>query len=207
MTSKTRNSDPSSAVRFVLFAVLLVGATATQAQFPGGGAGGGAGGGRGGMGGMSPGRNAGDGPREGASLGTAADIVAQMEMNLSSLAEDLRLTPAQRSAWTIYADRLRKFAEDVSRNRSAMRFPRDEAPRQFDLLVGSATNRLTAIEEFAEAGKKLYEALAPDQREIADRRLARIVTPLVTGDLPAGMPGAGGPRGAGPRGEQGGPRQ
>jgi len=204
MTSKIGNSDPSSAVRFLLFAVLLVLATAAQAQFPGGGAGGG----RGGMGGMPPGRNAGDGPREGSSLGTAADVVAQMEMNLSSLAEDLRLTPAQRSAWTIYADRLRKFAEDVSRNRSAMRFPRDEAPRQFDLLVGSATNRLTAIEEFAEAGKKLYETLAPDQREIADRRLARIVTPLVTGDLPAGMPGAGGggPRGGGPRAEQGGPR-
>ena len=203
MTSKIWNPGLRSPVLLVLFATLLALATASHAQFPGGGASGG----RGGMGGMPPGRNAGDGPREGSSPGTAVDAVAQMETNLSSLAEDLRLTPAQRTAWTIYADRLRKFAEDVSRNRGALRFPRDEAPRQFDLLVGSATNRLTAIEEFAEAGKKLYETLTPDQREIADRRLARIVTPLVTGDQPAGMPGAGGPRGAGPRGEQGGPRQ
>ena len=139
-------------------------------------------------------------------MGIAGDPVAQTEMNLSSLAEDLKLTPVQTGAWTRYADRLRKFAGDVARNRSAMRFPKEPAPQQFDLLVGSATNRLTAIEELADAGRKFYETLNPDQREIADRRLARIATPLVTGDMPPGMSGGGMPRGSGQRGEPGGPR-
>ncbi len=157
------------------------------------------------MGGAPPGRGPGDSARDG-QMGIAGDPVAQTEMNLSSLAEDLKLTPVQTGAWTRYADRLRKFAGDVARNRSAMRFPKEPAPQQFDLLVGSATNRLTAIEELADAGRKFYETLEPDQREIADRRLARIATPLVTGDMPPGMSGGGMPRGSGPRGEPGGPR-
>lgn len=190
--------------RLVLAVVLLGLATLVQAQFPGG-AGGGRGGMGGGMGGGPPGRGQGEAPRGGPAP-SAADPVAQMEMSLSSLAEDLRLAPAQVSAWTRYADRLRRFADDVARNRSALRFPTDPAPQQFDLLVGSATNRLTAIEEVADAGRKFYETLTPDQREIADRRLARMVTPLVTGDVPPGMSGAGaGGRGGGSRGGPGGP--
>lgn len=140
-------------------------------------------------------------------MGNSGDAVAQLATDLSNLEESLKVTPAQRDAWNLYVERLRRFADDVARNRNAMRFPKDAAPQQFDLLVASAANRLTAIEEFAEAGKALYAGLTPDQREIADRRLARIATPLVTGDLPAGMAGTGGgPRGPGPRGDPGGMR-
>ena len=140
-------------------------------------------------------------------MGNTGDAVAQLAAELSNLEESLKITAAQRDAWNLYVERLRRFADDVARNRSAMRFPKDGVPQQFDLLVASATNRLTAIEEFAEAGKALYAGLTPDQREIADRRLARIATPLVTGDLPAGMSAAAGsPRGPGPRGDPGGMR-
>ncbi len=188
-------------VSLAALVLATVGAMASMAhaQFPGGGGGGGRGGMGGGMGGGPPGRSAADGPRAGPAA-SAGDVVAQTELNLSSLAEDLRLTSAQVNAWTRYADRLRKFADDVARNRSALRFPQDPAPHQFDLLVGSATNRLTAIEEVADAGRKFYETLTPDQREIADRRLARIVAPLVTGDAPPGMSGTGGAGSAAPRG-------
>ena len=187
--------------RLALLAAVLASVTAAHAQFPGGG------GGRGGMGGAPHSRNAPDGARDGPGMGVASDPVAQMSMDLASLEEDLKLASAQGGAWALYADRLRKFAADVARNRSTMRFPKEAAPQQFELLVTTATNRLTAIEEIAEAGKALYAGLTQDQREIADRRLARIVTPLVTGDLPPGMAAmGGGPRGAGPRGEPGGPR-
>jgi hypothetical protein len=51
------------------------------------------------------------------------------------------------------------------------------APKRFDSLADSARNRLTAVEDIADAGKALYAVLTPEQKVIADRRLA---LPLAT---------------------------
>ena len=51
------------------------------------------------------------------------------------------------------------------------------APKRLDALADVARNRLTAIEDIADAGKALYAALTPEQRTLADRRLA---LPLAT---------------------------
>jgi len=56
-------------------------------------------------------------------------------------------------------------------------------------------NRVTAFEDIAEAGKALYAQLTPAQREIADRRLARVMISLV--DVSQGSGGAAGATGAG----------
>jgi len=50
------------------------------------------------------------------------------------------------------------------------------APQQLDKLVMSAQNRATAMEEVAGAAKNLYAMLSPEQRSVADGRLANVTS-------------------------------
>jgi hypothetical protein len=68
------------------------------------------------------------------------------------------------------------------------------APIRLDALADNARNRLTAVEDIVDAGKALYAVLTPQQKEVADRRLA---LPLATltgndagGDARGGAPNA-----------------
>jgi hypothetical protein len=113
---------------------------------------------------------------------TMASVVDSAEFARGLLLEleaDLKLTPAQRPLWRTYATRVQQLADDVARNRNALRFPNGTAPEQLDFVAETLRNRLTAIEDVADAGKALYAALTAGQKEIADNRLARIALPLV----------------------------
>jgi hypothetical protein len=130
--------------------------------------------------------------------------VDQLQAQLVALEEDLKLAPAQRKPWSAYADRVRQLADDITRNRQAVRFPKGTAPQQFDFLADTMRNRLTAFEDVAEAGKALYATLAPEQQEVADRRLARIAVSLLDVGAGGGSLGGGPPDGGG-RGMRGPP--
>ena len=116
-------------------------------------------------------------------------LTAQVQVSLERTADDLRINAAQEQLWNAYATRVMRLAEDISRARYV---PRDiqienfSAPQVFDRITDVAQNRLTAVEEIADAGRALYARLSPDQQRIADRRLAGIALSLASGTPPGG---------------------
>ena len=136
----------------------------------------GGGGGRpGGMGGMGGAAGAGARPPAEA-RGVAANLPELVQIRLAQLEEDLNLRPAQLPLWHAYRDRVLGLLDDVRRAGRAAA-SESSAPQRLDALADIARNRLTATEDIADAGKALYKALTPEQREVADRRLA---LPLMT---------------------------
>ena len=132
--------------------------------------------------------------RDPAQAAAQAGIAEQARYQLRELEEDLKLVPAQRSGWVAYADKVQRLADDVVRNRNAVRFPKGTAPEQLEFVAETLRNRLTAVEDIADAGKSLYATLAPDQKAIADGRLARISIPLIVPAQPVADVGARGMR-------------
>ena len=157
------------------------------AQYPGGAGTGRPGGGRGGGGQTSE-------SREPSSMRGPGSAVDQLQLQIAELDEDLKLAPDQRKAWSVYVERIRRLAGDIARNQTAVRFPKGSADQQFDFLSDTMRNRLTAFEEVADAGKALYATLRSDQRDVADRRLTRIVVSLLDiGATSLAVSPAGGP--------------
>jgi hypothetical protein len=119
-----------------------------------------------------------------AAKSSAPDNLAdQARLQLEELQDDLRLASTQRAVWSAYADKVSKLADDVTRNRNAVRFPKGSAPEQLELLAETLRNRLTAVEDIVDAGKALYATLTPTQRTLADGRLARVSIPLLVPTL------------------------
>ena len=178
-----------------LVAILVAGPA--WAQSPGGGTSGG----RTAKGGLrAPGEAS-----DPAQMAAQAGIAEQARFQLRELEEDLKLVPAQRVAWAAYSDKVAKLADDIVRTRNVVRFPKGTAPEQLEFVAETLRNRLTAVEDIADAGKALYAALTADQKAIADGRLARIKIPLVTPAQPVAdsaargaRPGDGAPPGGAP---------
>ncbi len=161
-------------ISWLLWAVALVLSAAASAQMPGGGASP--------RPGSSPGNRSGvslyDRPRE--ERPQAANIVELVNMRLGQLEEDLNLRPNQIALWKVYRDRVVQMLDDqcrAMRSASAYTALETTAPKRLDTLADAARDRLTATEDIVDAGKALYAALTPEQRTVADRRLA---LPLAT---------------------------
>ena len=96
-----------------------------------------------------------------------------LEVTLHEFHEDLKLRPEQEPLWQAYEDRVRALASDVARER------RQGAQlgvlQRIDHAVDVARDRLTAVEDIALAAKALYAKLTPEQRELADPRLANLI--------------------------------
>jgi LTXXQ motif family protein len=178
-----RMSVTAAIANLVLVLTMLAASSVAQAQFPGGGAGAGGGGmgrGTGGMGGPSGRASPVDTSAAISSPGRASD----MQADIIGLRDDLQLTQAQQASFDAYIAMLFSLAGDVQRSQFAMRSPPNadsRGPQQFDQLVDIARNRLTAVEEIAEAGSALYAKLSPEQKLVADRRLVAIAVPLLAG--------------------------
>jgi hypothetical protein len=150
------------------FCVLL--ATAACAQFPGRGDG--------------P-----DGGRRGLRAPTdrgdaAPSVFAPTPVQLDRLEDDLKLASAQRPAWNAYADRVQKLAETTSRMRFDARTDatgRGTAVEQLERLAADERARTAAIDEIVALGRALYAVLTPEQKALADRRLAGPLLSLVSG--------------------------
>lgn len=147
--------------------------------------GGGFPGGTGGMGGMGGKRGAGGNRDRGSDAkGGALETprVNLLEVTLQELHEDLKLSQPQEYAWQTYADRLRALAGDIARQAS----PREAAAQmsvlqRIERTVDIARNRLTAVEDVADAAKSLYGMLTPEQKTAADPRLANVIAMTAAG--------------------------
>lgn len=148
---------------FALFGGALV-ADRALAQF----------GGRRGRGGM----DRGGGPDAGQGKAGKPEPTPMLEVTLHELQEDLKLAPEQQPLFEAYAETLRGLANDVARERqrqSAAKALSATLVERIDRNVDALRNRLTAVEDIAQAAKALYLKLNPDQQRAADPRLATLM--------------------------------
>jgi hypothetical protein len=169
-------------VAVVVFAAMFA-ANDAMAQFGGGFPGGGGGGRRGGGMGGGMNRGGGESGRNERSVPNRETDPGQQQVLLHELQSDLKLTPAQEPAWNAYLDKINALAADTARDsvraRSAAQLG---AMQQFDRVLDSARNRLTALEDVAAAAKTLYLSFNDEQKAIADARLAKLLPAVGAGE-------------------------
>jgi hypothetical protein len=126
-------------------------------------------------------RRGGSGDRESrpADKGGGEPRVNALEVTVHELHEDLRLTAEQEPLWQAYVDKVRALGNDLARER-AQRPAQANVQQQIDRIVDAARNRLTAMEDIAQAAKALYAKLAPEQQPAADPRLANLMAMPLT---------------------------
>lgn len=99
-----------------------------------------------------------------------------LEVTLHELEEDLKLVPEQQPLFDAYAETLRGLANDVARQRQrSAKAASATLVERIDRNVDTLRNRLTAVEDIAQAAKALYVKLNPDQQRVADPRLATLM--------------------------------
>ncbi len=166
---------PSVAIAWIIALAAAVTALDATAQFGGGMPGGG----------MRGSRNRSDSASREQRPPVRDNSPEQIEDRLGLLEEDLHLTADQRQGWQAYAEKVGALAGDVNRERE--RGPLGNAQMnsllQIDRAVDTARNRLTALEDIAAAAKSLYGSLTPQQKSVADPRLATIVS-MITSPAP-----------------------
>ena len=138
---------------------------------------------RGGRGGSNDAGQKGD--KGAAAEATRMNANDQVRMQLTHVRTALKLSPEQAPAWQAFEERVLSLLDDLGRGTS---FPAGEgALKQIDQRVDLVRNRLAALEDIADAAKKLYAGLSAEQRETADRTLPGTVPALYSGSPAAGQ--------------------
>jgi hypothetical protein len=117
------------------------------------------------------------------------DSYEQAEHRLALMEMDLRLTAEQREPWRTFADKVRAYASDLSREHARAGIPpSDSTPisglQHIDLITDGARIRLNELEDIRTTASALYATLSPDQKKIADARMVTLIT--TPGGLTAG---------------------
>ncbi len=169
-----------SVLVFTVALTLTIRATNSFAQF----------GGRGGIFGGSSrggrGDHRGDLPNQGNPIERPAPgFYEQIEHRLVLMEVDLRLAPEQQGPWLSFAQKVRAYASDLSRERARIGVPAPEGTtisglQQIDQATENARSRVAELEEIRAAANALYAALSPDQKKIADTRIAAIIAPTIS---------------------------
>jgi hypothetical protein len=149
----------------LLFAI----ATSASAQYPGSPSGG-----RPAPGGAAAARGQ---PPQGVAAPAGPASSPMIQVQLDQLEDELKLTTEQYPDWNRYADSVAALMDDIRRARQPGTTTPAHANDQFDALVAVAHQRVASLERIAEAGKNLYATLTPAQKQVADRRMARVVAP------------------------------
>lgn len=119
------------------------------------------------MGGMGP-MGHGMGPRGSGNPGAMADA------RIAYLKSELKIAPAQESAWKTFADQTKQQAESMQAWRTTMQgSTQTSAPERLDLRNQNMKKRLEQMEKSAAAFKGLYAVLTQEQKALADQRFGR----------------------------------
>ena len=125
---------------------------------------------------MSPRRRGGDKGGAGGAKGAGAPQINQLEATLGEFETDLKLTADQQKAWDSYAEGIRALQRDIARDRAPRASDAQlDLARRLDRAADVARDRLTAVEDIIESAKGLLKALTPEQRTMADPRLATLI--------------------------------
>ena len=123
---------------------------------------------------MSP-RRRGGGDKGGAKGGGAPQI-NQLEATLGEFETDLKLTADQQKAWNAYAEGIRALQRDIARDRASRASAAQlDLAKRLDRAADVARDRLTAVEDIVDSAKGLLKTLTPEQRTMADPRLASLI--------------------------------
>jgi hypothetical protein len=93
--------------------------------------------------------------------------VANAELRLAYLKNDLKLTDSQTAAWTAYEDAMKKHAASMQARRDAM-FKAGSAQDRMTLMSEFARQRAQDVDAVSGALNGLYAVLTPEQKTIAD---------------------------------------
>jgi hypothetical protein len=109
------------------------------------------------------------------------DSYEQAEHRLALMELDLHLTAPQREPWQEFADKVRAYASDLSREHARAGIPpSDSTPisglQHIDLITDGARIRLNELEDIRTTAGALYATLSPDQKKIADARMVALIT-------------------------------
>jgi LTXXQ motif family protein len=172
-------------------AILTVGKTESFAQF----------GGRGGFGGIFGGTHGSRGDRGGMRQNhespvdrPAPDSYQQTQHNLMLMKIDLQLTPEQEAPWQKFSDKVMAYASDLSLERARIGISDPQGTpanglQYIDQATAGARSRVGELEEIRNAASALYEIFTPDQKKIADARMAAVISPRP--DAQGGRDGGG----------------
>lgn len=114
---------------------------------------------------------------------------ARVEGRLAMLKAELNITADQESAWQAFTNQAKAQAAAMQAQRAAVTATQT-APERLAQRATFAKQRAANIETMSGAVKTLYDALTPEQKAIADARMA----------FGGGMGGPGGPGRMGGRG-------
>ncbi len=98
------------------------------------------------------------------------DPAARAEQRMEQFKSMLKLTPGQEPLWQGFADRMRA---EAGQGMKAMRDKAQEpmtAPERMAQMMSAMRERMTAMQSVSESFKRLYDALTPEQKAIADRQ-------------------------------------
>jgi hypothetical protein len=115
---------------------------------------------------------------------------ARMEQHLAQFKSQLKITPQQEPLWQAFSDKAKAGMEQGKGHWQEMQQAKT-APERMNLMLEHMKQRTAAMEGANDAFKRLYDALTPDQKTVADKH-----QPF--GDQMGGK--GGGMRGRGPGG-------
>ncbi len=98
---------------------------------------------------------------------------AMADARIAYLKSELKIAPAQESAWTTFADQAKQRSEAMLALRTAAQGnTQATAPERLELRSQMMKKRLEQMEKSAAAFKELYAVLTPEQKALADQRVA-----------------------------------
>jgi hypothetical protein len=109
------------------------------------------------------------------------DSYEQTEHRLALMEMELHLTTQQLEPWQAFANKVRAYASDLSREHARAGIPpSDSTPisglQHIDLITDGARIRLNELEDIRTTASALYATLSPDQKKIADARMVTLIT-------------------------------
>jgi LTXXQ motif family protein len=107
------------------------------------------------------------------------DSYEQTEHRLALMEMELHLTTQQLEPWQAFANKVRAYASDLSRERARTGISEDTSIsglQHIDLITDGARIRLNELEDIRMAANALYATLSADQKKTADARMVTLVT-------------------------------
>ncbi len=121
-------------------------------------------------------RRGGDKGGAGGAKGGGVPQINPLEATLGEFETDLKLTAGQQKAWDAYADGIRGLQKDIARDRAPRASDAQlDLAKRLDRAADVARDRLTAVEDIVDSAKGLLKTLTPEQRTMADPRLANLI--------------------------------
>lgn len=111
------------------------------------------------------------------------DSYQQTQHNLMLMKMDLQLKPEQEASWQKFSDKVMAYASDLSLDRARVGIPESQGTaavnglQYLDQATAGARSRVSELEDIRNAANTLYESFTPDQKKIADARMASVISP------------------------------